>query len=232
MNGRLPYFGASPRGVPMFTGLIQDVGKIQSIEPQAGGLRLGLSANLDPASVRIGDSLAVDGVCLTIVSRSGRGNLAVEVSPETLEKTTLSQARLGQAVNLETALRMSDPLGGHMVSGHVDGTGEILEITPEGNSRRYRFRVPPEISRYLVEKGSIAVDGISLTVAGYRDGEFTASVIPHTAHSTTLGSKKPGSRVNLEADMIAKYVEKFTRREESKASAIDAAFLAEHGFRK
>ncbi len=216
----------------MFTGLIQDVGRIRSLEPQAGGLRLGLSTKLDLESVRIGDSLAVDGVCLTVVSHMGRDNVAVEVSPETLEKTTLSEARLGQAVNLETALRMSDALGGHMVSGHVDGTGEILEITPEGNSRRFRFRVPPEISRYLVEKGSIAVDGISLTVAGYQEGEFTASVIPHTARSTTLGGKKPGSRVNLEADMIAKYVEKFTRREESKGSAIDAAFLAKHGFGK
>jgi riboflavin synthase len=130
---------------------------------------------------------------------------------------------------------MSDPLGGHLVSGHVDGTGEILEIVPEGNSWRYRFRVPREIGRYLVEKGSVAVDGISLTVAECADEEFAVSVIPHTARSTTLGEKKAGDRVNLESDLIAKYVEKFLRQKEGpdqRPSRIDSAFLARHGFSK
>jgi riboflavin synthase len=138
-------------------------------------------------------------------------------------------------VNLETALKLSDPLGGHLVSGHVDGTGEILEVVPEGNSWRYRFRVPREIGRYLIEKGSVAVDGVSLTVAECGVEEFAASVIPHTALSTTLGRKKAGDRVNLENDLIAKYVEKFLRpREdpEGRPSRIDASFLAQHGFLK
>lgn len=216
----------------MFTGLIQDVGKIQAVEPAAGGVRLTLSTRLDLASLKVGDSISVDGVCLTVVRISGNA-LTVEASPETLRRSTLSAARQGYPVNLETALRMSDPLGGHLVSGHVDGTGEILEVIPEGNSWRYRFGVPPEVSRYLVEKGSVAVDGISLTVAGCGDQEFTVSVIPHTAQFTTLGKKKPGDRVNLENDIIAKYVEKFVRQREAKPSSrIDASFLAQHGFTK
>lgn len=218
----------------MFTGLIQDVGKIQSIEPRQGGVRLGISTQLNLGSIKIGDSISVDGVCLTVVSLAGK-TFTVEVSPETLQKTTLTGARQGQRVNLETALKMSDLLGGHLVAGHVDGTGEILEVTPEGNSWRYRFRVPPEIGRYLVEKGSVTVDGISLTVAECREEEFTISVIPHTAQATTLGEKKAGDRVNLENDMIGKYVEKFVRQGETqgkKASAIDSAFLAKHGFMK
>ena len=218
----------------MFTGLIQDVGKIQSVEPREGGVRIGISSQLNLGSIKIGDSISVDGVCLTVVSLGGK-TFTVEVSPETLQKTTLAEARQGRRVNLETALRMSDPLGGHLVAGHVDGTGEVLEVSPEGNSWRYRFRVPPEISRYLVEKGSVAVDGISLTVAGLQDKEFTVSVIPHTAQRTTLGEKRAGDRVNLENDMIAKYVEKFVRQGETqgiKPSAVDSAFLAKHGFMK
>ena len=176
----------------------------------------------------------MDGVCLTVIRISGNA-FTVEVSPETLRRSTLSAARQGHPVNLETALKMSDPLGGHLVSGHVDGTGEILEVIPEGNSWSYRFGVPREVSQYLVEKGSVAVDGISLTVAGCGDQEFTASVIPHTTQSTTLGKKKPGDRVNLENDIIAKYVEKFVRQREAPgqpSSRIDSSFLAQHGFTK
>ncbi len=204
------------------------------MEPQQGGVRLGISTRLNLGSVKIGDSISVDGVCLTVIRLEGK-TFTVEVSPETLQKTTLTEARQGQRVNLETALRMSDLLGGHLVAGHVDGTGEILEVIPEGNSWHYRFRVPPEISRYLVEKGSVAVDGISLTVAQFRDEEFTISVIPHTAQASTLGEKKAGDRVNLENDMIAKYVEKFVRQGEiqgARASAINSTFLAKHGFMK
>ncbi len=218
----------------MFTGLIQDVGKIQSVEPRHGGMKLAISSRLNLGSIKIGDSISVDGVCLTVVGLAGM-TFTVEVSPETLQKTTLAEARQGQRVNLETALRMSDPLGGHLVAGHVDGTGEILEVIPEGNSWRYRFRVPPEISRYLVEKGSVAVDGISLTVAQCREEELIISVIPHTAQASTLGEKKAGDRVNLENDMIAKYVEKFVRQgetREKRAAVIDSAFLTKHGFVK
>jgi riboflavin synthase len=218
----------------MFTGLIQDVGKIQSIEPLRGGVRLTIATQLELGSVKIGDSISVDGVCLTVVKWE-RNSFTVEVSPETLQRTTLLEAKQGRPVNLEMALRMSDPLGGHLVSGHVDGTGEIVEVIPEGNSWRYRFRVPAEISRYLVGKGSVAVDGISLTVADCKGREFSVSVIPHTAQATTLGRKQAGDRVNLENDIIAKYVEKFLGpREDSggQAGKMDAAFLAQHGFIK
>ncbi len=191
-----------------------------------------VSTRLDLGVVKVGDSISVDGVCLTVVKMSGT-TFTVEVSPETLQRSTLAAAGQGYSVNLETALRMSDPLGGHLVSGHVDGTGEILEVASEGNSWRYRFRVPREISRFLVEKGSVAVDGVSLTVAECGEGEFSVSVIPHTAQSTVLGRKKAGDRVNLENDIIAKYVEKFLRQKENppqQPSRIDAAFLSRHGF--
>ena len=218
----------------MFTGLIQDIGKIESIDRRGEGIGLTISTQLDLSHAKIGDSISVDGVCLTIIKVSGR-TFHAEVSPETLRRTTLSTARGGQPVNLETALKMSDPLGGHLVSGHVDGTGEIIEIVAEGNSIRYRFWVPGEISRFLIEKGSVAVDGISLTVMESQGQEFSVSVIPHTAETTTLGRKKSGDRVNLENDMIAKYVEKFVHAREDPAgekSRVDYAFLAKHGFVK
>ena len=218
----------------MFTGLIQDVGKIESIDRRGEGIGLTISTQLDLSNAKIGDSISVDGVCLTITKLSGR-TFHAEVSPETLRRTTLSTARAGQPVNLEGALKMSDPLGGHLVSGHVDGTGEIIEMVPEGNSIRYRFRVPAEISRFLIEKESVAVDGISLTVMECQGQEFSVSVIPHTAGTTTLGGKKSGDRVNLENDMIAKYVEKFVHAREDlggEKSRVDYAFLAKHGFVK
>jgi len=218
----------------MFTGLIQDIGKIQSIDRRGEGICLMIFTQLDLSAAKIGDSVSVDGVCLTITKLSGR-TFSAEVSPETLRRTTLSKAREGQPVNLEMALKMSDPLGGHLVSGHVDGMGEIIETVAEGNSIRYRFRVPAEVSRFLIEKGSVAVDGISLTVVECHDREFSVSVIPHTAQATTLGKKKPGDPVNLENDMIAKYVQKFVQAREDLAgerSRIDYAFLAKHGFVK
>jgi riboflavin synthase len=218
----------------LFTGLIQDVGKIQSIDRRSGGICLTISTQLDLGTAKIGDSISVEGVCLTVVKLSGR-TFTAEVSLETLRRTTLATAKERQSVNLETALKMSDPMGGHFVAGHVDGTGEIIEAAPEGNSIRYRFRVPREIGRFLIEKGSIAVDGISLTVMECQDQEFSVSVIPHTTQTTTLGKKKTGDRVNLENDLIAKYVEKFVHQRDDLArgtSRIDAAFLAKHSFTK
>ncbi len=218
----------------MFTGLIQDMGEVQSLRHRGGGVSLTISTQLDLRSVKVGDSVAVEGVCLTVVEVSGR-TFSVEVSPETLGRTTLASLKKGQPVNLETALKMSDPLGGHLVSGHVDGTGEIAQVAREGNSLRYRFRVPAEVGRYLIEKGSVAVDGISLTVAECRDQGFSVSIIPHTAGRTTLGKKKAGDKVNLENDLIAKYVEKFVHQAGGVAPSstrINAAFLAEHGFGK
>jgi riboflavin synthase len=224
-------FNASEK---LFTGLIQDIGKIQNIERRSGGIRLTVSTQLNLANVKIGDSITVDGACLTVVQLSGK-TFSVDVSSETLKRTTLAKAREGQLVNLETALTISSPLGGHLVAGHVDGTGEISKITPEGNSIRFRFRVPSGISRYLIEKGSIAVDGISLTVAECQGQEFSVSIIPHTAQVTTLGIRKVGDHVNLENDFIAKYVEKFVHQNQThdkKASPITEEFMAKYGFFK
>ena len=218
----------------MFTGLIQDLGKIQSLERRGEGVFLTVTTGLALNEVKIGDSIAVDGVCLTVVRLSGRAFTA-EVSPETLNRTTLVKAAAGRPVNLEKSLRVSDFLGGHLVSGHVDGTGEVIRVLVEGNAWRYRFRAPREISRFLIEKGSVAVDGISLTVAEIAEPEFAVAVIPHTAQTTTLGIKKAGDPVNLEIDPIAKYVEKFLHQSErpaAQSSRLDAGFLAQHGFMK
>ena len=216
----------------LFTGLIQDIGKILKMDRQRGGVALTISTRLDLSAARLGDSVAVDGACLTVVKLSGH-SFTVEVAPETLQRTTLATMKEGQTVNLETPLKISDPLGGHMVSGHIDGTGEIIGSEPEGNAQRIRFRVPPPIGRYLIEKGSVAVDGISLTVAECGEEEFSVSVIPHTWQKTTLIGKKAGDRVNIENDLIAKYVEKFLRPREERPpekSRIDNDFLARHGF--
>jgi riboflavin synthase len=216
----------------LFTGIIQDIGRIQSLERKGEGIFLTVATRLPLDDVKIGHSIAVSGACLTVVKLSGN-TFTAEVSPETLQRTTLSRAGVGQAVNLEKSLRVSDFLGGHLVSGHVDGTGEVLTILPEGNSRRYYFRAPEEITHYLIEKGSVAVDGISLTVAEIEGPNFGAAVLPYTAQATTLGTKKIGDPVNLEIDPIAKYVEKFlhqTGRGPAKSSHIDADFLAKHGF--
>lgn len=197
-------------------------------------MQINITTRLDLSRIRVGDSVAVDGACLTVVQKADAA-FSVEVSEETLRRTTLGGIRNGQEVNLEESLRLIDPLGGHLVSGHVDGTGQILRIVPEGNAIRYHFGVPDSVSRYLIEKGSVALDGISLTIAALDDHGFQTVVLPHTARSTTLGRKKTGDRVNLENDLIAKYVEKFIRSGEGvpKAKApIDAAFLAEHGFLK
>lgn len=218
----------------MFTGIIQDKGRVVLVERQSKGLTLKISTNLDLSSLKIGDSIAVEGVCLTVVELAGQSFL-VEVSPETRQRTTLAKIKEGQEVNLELPLKMSDPLGGHFVAGHVDGTGEIVALIPEGNSQRYFFRTSPEITKYLVPKGSVAIDGISLTIVDCQREEFSVVVIPHTAAKTTLGKKKVGDQVNLEVDLLAKYIEKFMRHQEvikPRQSKIDEAYLAEHGFIK
>lgn len=218
----------------MFTGIIQGKGRAVRVEKQSSGLTLKISTNLGLSSLKIGDSIAVDGVCLTVVELTGQTFL-VEVSSETRQRTTLAKIRAGQEVNLEMPLKMSDPLGGHLVTGHVDGTGEIVAIIPEGNSQRYYFRASPEITKYLIPKGSVAIDGISLTIVDCQKEEFSVVVIPHTAAKTTLGKKKVGDQVNLEVDLLAKYIEKFMDRQEvikPRQSKIDEAFLAEHGYIK
>jgi riboflavin synthase len=154
-----------------------------------------------------GESVAIDGACLTVSARRG-SRFAVDVSPESLRRTTLGRAAPGTPVNLERALRLADRLGGHLVLGHVDGVGRLERITPDGDWRLYRFRAPAPVARYLVEKGSIAVDGVSLTVFACGRGAFTVALIPHTLATTTLGRKQPGDAVNLEADVLMKHVER------------------------
>ena len=192
----------------MFTGLIETQGIITRTERVSGGMRLEVYAPEFGRDMAIGDSVAVDGVCLTIV-KFIRGAFLADVSDETARRTTLSQLRQSSHVNLERALRLSDRLGGHIVTGHVDGTGTLMLRQAAGNSTLYRFQAPAEVREYLVEKGSVAVDGISLTVARLFDDGFGAAVVPHTDESTTLAKKPHGAPVNLEVDMFAKYVKRY-----------------------
>lgn len=192
----------------MFTGLIETQGVIARVDRVSGGARIEVYAPEFGRDMAIGDSVAVDGACLT-VAQFVRGAFVADVSGETLDKTTLGELRAGSKVNLERALRMSDRLGGHLVSGHIDGTGTLVQRHAADNSTVYQFQAPPEVLPYLVSKGSVAVDGISLTVAQVRGDSFAVSVIPHTETSTTLVDKPIGGRVNVEADMMAKYVERF-----------------------
>jgi len=192
----------------MFTGLIETEGIVTHIERAEGGARLQIYAPEFGRDMAIGDSIAVDGACLT-VSQFQRGAFVADVSEETLSRTTLGGLRQGGKVNLERALRLSDRLGGHMVTGHVEGIGRLLMRHPSGNSTIYQFQVPPALMEYVVPKGSIAVDGISLTVAQIRGESFAAAVVPHTEQVTTLKDKPIGAQVNVEVDIMAKYVKRF-----------------------
>lgn len=193
----------------MFTGLIETVGIITNAERVAGGARLEIYAPDFGRDMAIGDSVAVDGACLT-VTRFARGSFVVDVSLETLDRTTLQEIRVQSKVNLERAMRMSDRLGGHMVSGHIDGLGTFTQRHPSGNSTIYQFDLPEPLVDYLIEKGSISINGISLTIARLNGSQIACSIIPHTEKTTTLGELKIGDKVNVEVDMIAKYVRKFT----------------------
>jgi riboflavin synthase len=186
----------------MFTGLVREVGTVVSFED--GRLRVESSI-----AAAIGDSVAIDGVCLTVVD-GDRKTLAFDAVPETLSRTTLGRLESGAAVNLEPALRAGEALGGHYVQGHVDGLGRVRSVEPEANGRRVWVDAPPDILRYCVEKGSIAVNGVSLTVADLDGGGFAVALVPHTLAVTTLGAAAPGDEVNLETDVLAKYVEKLT----------------------
>jgi len=191
----------------MFTGLIESQGIITRVDRVAGGGQLEVYAPEFGRDMAIGDSIAVDGACLTVV-KFIRGAFIADVSGETLDRTTLGSLRQGSKVNLERALRLSDRLGGHLVSGHVDGVGTLVQRHVAGNSTVYQFQAPAEVLLYLVSKGSVAVDGISLTVVQIRGDNFAVAVVPHTETSTTLAEKPIGARVNIEADMMAKYVER------------------------
>lgn len=193
----------------MFTGIIEAVGTVEGIEIGRGGGALAISAPFARALVR-GESVAVSGVCLTVVKRSAK-TFRVEVSPETLRRTTLGRLVRGQTVNLERAARLGDRLGGHLVSGHVDGVGKLAGSRGEGNALVLDVDVPLSLGRYLIPKGSVALDGISLTVNSVRGRRFSVAIIPHTAEATTIGGKKAGDRFNVEVDLIGKYVEQLVQ---------------------
>jgi riboflavin synthase len=190
----------------VFTGIVQDVGRIERLEARGGDVRLVIGCrDFDTARLSIGDSIAVQGCCLTAVAIEGR-SFAADVSRETLARTTLADLKPGSAVNLEPALRAGDALGGHLVSGHVDGVAQVLSVTDDARSRRLVIEVPASLARYLAPKGSVAVDGVSLTVNEVTDASFGVNIIPHTQSVTTLGSLAAGARVNLEVDQVARYL--------------------------
>lgn len=223
----------------MFTGLIQDVGTVVQAQRRGENLLLGVRTRMDLAQVALGDSICIEGYCQTVVRIDGDA-FFVEVSPETLSRTTAGDLRPGLRVNIEPALRLTDRLGGHMVAGHVDGVGIVESMTSGSEFWVIAIKAEPAVLRYCVEKGSIAVDGISLTVNKVLDDRFEVGIIPHTLSATTLGKKKAGARVNLETDLIGKYVERFvsamltksTETSETQREKIDPAFLAKHGFLK
>ena len=190
----------------MFTGIVQARGTVEGVETQGGDSRLAIAAP-GLGEFRIGDSISVSGACLTAVERTARGFTA-DVSRETLDRTTLGGLRPGAAVNLELSLTLGTPLGGHLVTGHVDGVGALAARSEDARSVRFRIRAPAGLERYVAAKGSICVEGVSLTVNEVQGREFGVNVIPHTAAVTTLGAARPGDRLNLEADLVARYVER------------------------
>lgn len=199
----------------MFTGIIEATGRVARVEPRGGDLRLDIDAStLAVADVALGDSVAVSGCCLTVVGRAG-DTLAFDVSNETLALTTLGGLRVGDAVNLEPALRLSDRLGGHLVSGHVDGVGTIVAIESDARSQRWTLAPPPALLRFIAAKGSVCVDGASLTVNVVTATTFAVNLIPHTVAHTTFNSRRVGGRVNIEVDMLARYVAQLLGKEEA-----------------
>jgi riboflavin synthase len=212
----------------MFTGIIQAVGSVARLEPRGGDVRLTVdTGTLDMTDVALGDSIAVAGVCLTVVSFDAR-SFAADVSNETLAHTSLGAHKAGSPVNLEKALRLSDRLGGHLVSGHVDGTGKVVSVLPDGRSQRWTFEVPSDLARYIAHKGSVCIDGTSLTVNEVAGNRFGVNLIPHTVVQTTFHARRAGDTVNIEVDVVARYVERLLSA--GGAPRLDEAFLKQHGF--
>ena len=225
----------------MFTGIIETIGKVAALQASDGDLRLRIAssdivrgAGLAKSEVALGDSIATNGVCLTVVDLPGDGFWA-DVSRETIAFTTVSQWKIGDRVNLEKALTPQARLGGHIVSGHVDGIGEVIKRSDDARSIRFTVRAPNELAKYIAHKGSICVDGISLTVNAVNGAEFELNIVPHTARVTVCGNYRVGTRVNLEVDVIARYLERLllgdnAAQSNARSGSITAGFLAEHGF--
>jgi riboflavin synthase len=219
----------------MFTGLVETTGQVRAVESQGPGVRLTVTATRDLVSeLRLGESVATDGACLTVISTEG-DQFAVEASAETMARTTLGERQVGDWLHLERACRVGDRLGGHIVSGHIDATGTVRHQRPVGESLFVAFDAPPEVLRYVIPKGSVAIDGISLTVNGVDERGFDVVLIPHTRSVVHLHQKRPGARVNLEADIIGKYVERLLVGRQSgqpAATSVDHELLARTGFIK
>ena len=223
----------------MFTGIIESVGSVSEISPKGEDFCMALHvADLDMSDVKLGDSIAVNGVCLTVIDLKEK-QFSADVSAETIRHTSLSQLKQGAPVNLEKALTPSSRLGGHLVSGHVDGLGKVVNSFPDGRATRYVIEAPKELSRYIAAKGSICVDGISLTVNEVKGDQFYLNIVPHTADKTNVGTWEVGTQLNLEVDVIARYLERLLSGSVndgaspySESSRITEGFLAEHGFLK
>ena len=214
----------------MFTGLIEHIGKVRAIERSGEAARLKIFASFPPAELALGDSVAVNGVCLTVTAMDA-GVLAFDASPETVERTAFRTLKPGSPVNLERALRLSDRLGGHIVSGHVDCVATISERRELSGNIVFSFRLAPEFTRYVVAKGSVTIDGISLTVNRVDNDGFSVNIIPHTAANTTLQFRKAGDEVNIETDILGKYVERLlTFRDDAPPKGLSLEVLAKNGF--
>ena len=213
----------------MFCGIIEEMGVVQKVDRRPSGSVLSVLAQKTLADLSIGDSITTNGACLTVASFAENG-FTVEISPETLRVTTLGELSVGEGVNLERSMRLMDRIGGHLVTGHVDAVGYIRERKSDGNASILSIEAPREVLRYCVVKGSVAVEGVSLTINSLSDRGFSVCIIPHTAKMTTLGIKGAGARVNLECDLIARYLERFLdRTQEEKRPKVDRGYLERHG---
>ena len=213
----------------MFTGLVEGVGEIAALTPMAEGLRLTLKTSFPAGELTLGESVAVAGSCLTVVDIAPP-RASFEVSPETLARTTFLLKKVGDRVNLERSLRIGDRLGGHLVTGHVDGVGVMKERRPGPAHLGLTFEMPGTLSRLVIEKGSIAIEGVSLTVNACRGNTFSVNIIPHTAQATSLNALKVGDRVNLETDIIGKYVARLLGKDAASGGGVTSELLARHGF--
>ncbi|REJ09344.1 riboflavin synthase [Halobacillus trueperi] len=215
----------------MFTGIVEEIGTLKSLKNKTEALEVNLSAKEILTDVKLGDSISVNGVCLTVTNFTGE-TVSFDVMPETYRATNIHELQQGDPVNLERAMAAGGRFGGHLVSGHIDGTGKIVSKKPESNAVYYEIELPEELIQYFVYKGSIAVDGTSLTVFGVDDSRVTISLIPHTMEHTVLGAKGPGDSVNIECDMIGKYVAHFLsgQNKEEPKSRLSKQFLSDNGF--
>lgn len=219
----------------MFTGIIESVGQVIALQPVGGDVRVRIQTSMDLSDVQLGDSIATNGICLTVTER-GIDWYSADVSRESLQRTTLGQWKVGQRINVEKAMLPTTRFGGHIVSGHVDGIGEITQRWQDARSIYYEVTAPADLARYLAEKGSITVDGISLTINHLRGHVLSLNLIPHTAERTNIGTWQVGTLVNLEVDILARYIERLLlgdrAAETTTSSAISMDFLAQHGFLK